>query len=274
MEREKLDHSTARWRDGKLGDAAYAALYFLHWQSASHGKRFASRRKRSDPRPDPAAWFDETAALGAAQVQDYLQRYFERYQFLGVINNVPLALAAWLRGEWPLVLCGHIPTPVEVLKMQVEGRRPVTVLTAWPRMLEPVLTKPNAFAFMVHDLEHAFKFYHCPQTHRQQRAFFRQLSEALEGGRFDIYVRDPVFGAKFDYLSSDMNTHIMHAAQFLRAILMEYHMRLEGVGRPEGLSISARQEVSGLLAALLGEEWVVELERRMVRQGSEQAGPA
>jgi hypothetical protein len=268
MKLEKLQSSTARWRAGEFDDACYAALYFLHWQSAVHGKRFASRRHRTDPRPDPAAWLEETASLKLSDLHAYLLRFFERYQFLGIIDNVPVALAAWLRNEWPLTLYEHIPTPVEVLVMQVEGTRPVTVLSAWPRMLAPVLSKPNAFAFMTHDLEHAWKFFHNPSMHRQQRDFFRLLSDFLENGRFDRYLNDPAFVVKFDYLSSDMNTHVMHASQFLRAILVEFHMRQESVRKPEELSRPARDEISALLVSLLGTQWLAEVESRMIQQNS------
>lgn len=267
MDLQALEHSTARWRAGEIGDAAYAGLYFLHWQAGSFGPRFASRRRRADPRPDPLAWFADTAALDAQDAANYLQAYFERYQFFGVVNNVPLALAAWLKGEWPLALCGHIPSPAEVLAMQVAGTRPVTVLSAWPRMLAPVLTKANAFAFMVHDLEHAWKFYHDPAMHRQQREFFRVLLAFLDAGRFDGYLADPVFAAKFDYVSSDMNTHSFHAALYLRAILLEFHLRREGLRFQYELSARAQDEVSDLLAELLGADCVAEMERRMIGEG-------
>ncbi len=260
----KLKHSVARWRAGEISDAAYAALYFLHWQVASHGKRFASRRDRNVPRPDPDAWFEETAAIDAQATDRYLLRYFGRYQFLGIIGNVPAALGAWLRREWPLTLCEHIPSPDDVLRMQVAGTRPVTLLSGWPRMQAPVLSKPNAFAFMVHDLEHAWKFYHDPEMHREQREFFRLLCESSDAGRFDAYLPDSVFKAKFDYLSSDMNTHTMHASQFLRAILVEFHLRQEGLRDPGSLSLAAREAVSVLLADLLGADWQAEVERRMI----------
>jgi hypothetical protein len=261
---EHLQTTAARWRAGAIDDASYAALYFLHWQAHSHGKRFASRRDRRDARPDPLAWFEAVSALDAAATRDYLLGYVRRYQFLGVIANVPVALAAWLQGEWPLTLCEYIPSPAEVLAMQVAGTRPVTLLAGWPRMLAPVLGKPNAFAFMVHDLEHAFKFFHDPAMHQQQRAFFRVLAEAQAAGHFADYLRDPVFLAKFDYLRSDMNTHTLHAAQFLRAILVEFHLRREGVGSPESLSAAAREAVSKRVASLLGEDWLAEVEKRMI----------
>lgn len=268
VELTNLFHTIAQWRTGELDEASYAALYFLHWQSASHGKRFASRRNKGDPRPDPVLWFNEIASLDKRQVREYLLGYFQRYQFFGVVGNVSAALSAWLSMEWPLTLCEYIPSSSEVLNMQVRGTRPVTVLSAWPRMLQPVLSKPNAFAFMVHDLEHAWKFYHDADMHRQQQEFFQVLSASQAAGRFDAYLHDAVFSAKFDYLISDMNTHTMHAAQFLRAILVEYHLRRENSTHPDGLAQASRDEVSTVMTSLLGADWLDEFERRKILQGS------
>jgi hypothetical protein len=249
-----LFQSIARWKAGDVDEPSYAALYFLHWQVASHGKRFASRRHKGDPRPDPSLWFEQISALDKQGVRDYLRGVLERYQFFGVIGNVPAALVAWLTMEWPLTLCGRIPGSREVLSMQAAGTRPVTVLSSWPRMLQPVLAKPNAFAFMIHDLEHAWKFFHEPDMHRQQREFFRLLLDAFSAGLFEPYFKDPVFSAKFDYLSSDMNTHTLHAAQFLRAILVEFHLRRENLHHPDDLTLASRTEVATLMASLLGAE--------------------
>jgi hypothetical protein len=263
MELRALEQSTARWRAGVIGDAAYAGLYFLHWQAATHGRRFASRRSRTDPKPDASAWFQETRELKAKPLADYLSNYFRRYQFFGVISNVPHALAAWLQGDWPLTFCAYIPSPAEVLAMQVAGTRPVTVLSAWPRLLEPVLSKPNAFAFMVHDLEHAFKFFHDPAMHSQQRDFFQRLSTCIDEGQFDDYLNDPVFADKFDYLRSDMNTHAFHAGLYLRAILLEFHLRQAGERHPWELPPPVQNEVTALLVGLLGAECLDEMEKRM-----------
>ena len=264
MELDNLFQSIARWRAGEIDDPSYAALFFLHWQMSIHGKRFASRLHKGDPRPNPALWLLEITALDRQQARHYLRGIFERYQFFGVIGNVPMALAAWLEMAWPLTLCEHIPEPREVLRMQAEGTRPVTVLSCWPRMLNPVLTKPNAFAFMVHDLEHAWKFYHDPGMFRQQRELFRLLLTAEAEGRFDAYLVDPVFSTKFDYLISDMNTHPLHAAQFLRAILVEFHLRRENLHHPDDLPKLARDDVAGLMVHLLGAEWLADVERRMI----------
>jgi hypothetical protein len=251
----RLSDLVCRWRGGNFGDGTYAALYFLHWQAATCGRRFASRKFKGDPRPDGPGWFREIEQAPVGCLSPILIRYFERYQFLGVSPNVSAALCAWLRGQWPLILCERIPTPEEVLRMQTEGRRPVTIFSDSSRMLRPVLHKPNGVAFMVHDLEHAYRFFHDPELHAGQRRFFAVLQEVIDRGLIEKYRGDPMFLDQFHYLISDMNTHLMHSLHFFRAILIEFHLRREQKPHDDRLSQAARAEVAELvqwLAARLG----------------------
>lgn len=234
-----------------MSDAAYAAWYFLIWQVATHGGRFASRRSKSDARADAEAWFSELEALSANDLDSALAHYCERYHFTGIIANVPGALCAWLRGQWRLTLCEYIPSPLAVLAMQARGTRPVTVFSDPERLHRPVLTKINAFAFMVHDLEHAHKFFHDPDLHGGQLRFFREIESAEVGGMFGCYRHDPIFAEKFDYLISDMNTHVMHSLQYLRAILIEHHLRRESKPMQETLSREGDAAVDDLMAWLV-----------------------
>ncbi|MBI5451610.1 MAG: hypothetical protein HY940_09670 [Gammaproteobacteria bacterium] len=246
----QLPALAGRRQRGELSDVAYAALYFLHWQIDLHGAQFASRRFRDDPRPEPAAWLSNLQQVTEAERLWLLRHYLGRYQFRGVIPAVTTALQAWLAGAWPLQLCEFIPSPAQVLQLQVQGRRPVTVLADYPRMLLPVLHKANGYAFMVHDLEHAYKFYHDPELHQGQCAFFAQIAALIADGHFDRYLCDQVFAEKFDYLISDMNTHWMHSQQYLQAILIEHHLRAEGKAPREQLSEPARQALAMTLAPL------------------------
>ena len=223
----RLPQLAQRWRAGELDAASYGALYFLYGQFAVHGSRSASRRHKTDPRPDVAAWRVEIECSRGEDLRELLLHYLERHHYLGVIPNVPAALCAWLRGVWQLRLCETVPHPREVLRAQARGERPVTVIADYPRLLQPVLTKPNARAFMLHDLEHAYKFCAEPALHAGQRAFFQKIEEALAQGRFAQALHDAVFATKFTYLISDMNTHPAHSLHYLRAILIEYHLRRE-----------------------------------------------
>jgi hypothetical protein len=254
---EQLDNLLRRRRVGDLGDSAYAALYFLHWQIAAHGRRFASRKFKDDPRPNSIAWLSDLEPAGGDELHARLIKYMGRYNFLGVIPNVSAALGAWLQGRWALSLYQRIPCPQEMLRMQVQGSRAVTVLAEYPRLLQPVLSKPNAFAFMIHDLEHAYKFFHDPDLHQGQRRFFSQVLGVIERGLLDDCMRDPMFVAKFDYLISDMNTHALHSLQYLRAILIEYHLRNAGKQAGERLPSQAQGEVDAVMRLFDGHRHLV-----------------
>jgi hypothetical protein len=244
---ERIATLAQRWRHGEIDDACYAAQYFLHWQIAMHGQRFASRRYKHDPRPNHIAWMTGLEQATGNEARSILAHYFERYGFLGVIPNVCMALHAWLLDRWPLTLREYIPSPEELLRMQVRGTRAVTVLSQAPRLLQPVLNKPHAFAFMVHDLEHAYKFFHDPALHAAQMAFFSQVLRVIESGVLDKNMKDPIFVERFNYLISDMNTHAMHSLQFLRAILIECHLRAAGKQAGERLSSHAQIEVDAVM---------------------------
>jgi hypothetical protein len=229
----RLPGLAARWRAGEF-DAAV----------------FASRKRKNDPRPDAEEWLAMLAAPQGEARRARLLDWLERYQFRGVIGNVPVALVQWLRGAWQLILREDIPSPRDVLRWQARGTRPVTVVTAWPRALEPVLNKPDAFAFFRHDLEHAYKFYHAPALYAGQCAFFARLEAAFDRGVFAPYFDDAEFVTRFHYLMSDMNTHPEHSRQYLRAILIEFYRRRECKTLTEWLNAAAERAIANVMRVL------------------------
>lgn len=233
--------------------AEFAARYFLEGQLRRHGSRFASRKRKTDPRPD----IEECRlALTSGCDKNVLIDWLERYQFTGVIPNVNAALARWLRGDWNAVLCDKLPSAREVLRMQVDGARPVTVVTDPARIDRPILSRANAFEFLLHDLEHVYQFFYDPQLHILQRRFFAAIERALGAGWFDTYLDDPVFAEQFDYLIGDMNTHPQHGLQFLRAQLVEFYLRKRSCARALQLSPMDKAEIDSLLQAVFTKESV------------------
>jgi hypothetical protein len=124
------------------------------------------------------------------------------------------------------------------------------MLTEPARLCAPVLNKPDAFAFFVHDLEHAWKFFHSPSLRDGQREFFTMLEAAFDRGVFTPYCSDAEFVARLHYLMSDMNTHPEHGRQYLRAILVEFYLRRERKGRQEALSPAAERMLEEVLRAV------------------------
>jgi len=238
----------SRWR--RRAPAIFAALYFLHWQIVRHGRAFAARKHAGDVRPDAGEWLAALDVADEPVLRARLLDYMGRYQFRGVSANVAAALCRWLRGDWPLELRADIPAPRAVLSAQARGKRPVTAITAYPRMLSPVLDKSDAFEFFLHDLEHAYKFFHSPALYAGQRAFFRALDAALTRGAFLPYLDEAVFAGKFRYLMSDMNTHPEHSRQYLRAILIEFHLRRAGKPLSAALPPAAQPSIDSVMRAV------------------------
>lgn len=239
-----------RHRDGALSDAQFAALYFLTWQITLHGSRFAARRYKADPRADVAQWRSWLWADAPSDLTERLLTLLERYQFLGVTHEVGAALSAWLRGRWSLILLHHVPPPSEVLRMQIGGVRPVSVLCDAQRMFEPIFEKADAFVFVQHDLEHAFRFFSDPELHRMQRNFFCLIERVTGAGVLRDMLGEALFRDRFHYLISDMNTHPLHSLQYLRAILVEQALRAEHRGPQAALSTRARDAIAHVFATL------------------------
>lgn len=251
--RSQLPDLAARHQYGELGDAEYATLYVMTWQVARFGSAIAQRRSRHDAPPDGVQWLSTALRCAAPERIRFLADCLNRYDLRGVRRRVGETLGRWLCGEWRPVLRGDVPQPRDVLRMQACGTRPVTVIAHYPRLLQPVLDKPDAFAFVCHDLEHAWQFFHAPKSCRTQQRLARRLERAWAAGVFDACLADPVFAEKFEYLAADMNTHVLHSLQYLRAILIEHHLRQDGLNAGAPLSSPARAAINAMLAAALGE---------------------
>jgi hypothetical protein len=215
-----------------------------------HGSRFASRRLKTDSRPDGRAWLQRLDAATGRPLTLLLLQCLERYQFFGVKHEVPAALAAWLRGSWKLALLARVPKPSEVLKMQVRGTRPVSALCDADRLFRPILGKRNAFVFLQHDLEHAYHFFSDPDLHRLQRRLFVVLTAILAEGALRTMLGDREFRKGLHYLVSDMNTHPLHSLHYLRAILVEHFLRSEHGSATGALSMRAREQIARVFHAI------------------------
>jgi hypothetical protein len=243
-----LSELARRYQNGDFTPPVYAARFVLHWQMLQHGARLAQRRSRRYPKPDGTAWLTELDTLAPPDAAAFLTHMLERHDLRGVSRRVNVALAAWLRGAWELRLCERVPQTREVLRMQIDGTRPVTVIAEYPRLLEPIDDKANAFAFVCHDLEHAWQFFHDGERHIAQRRFAQELEGAIERGVFAPYADDPEFARKFDYLAADMNTHIAHSLQYLRAILLDFHLRAEAKASTDRLAPESRERLRRCLS--------------------------
>jgi len=162
---------------------------------------------------------------------DSVEELFRAYYFRGVALDSHEGMVGWIEGRYPLTLLLDVPTPNEMLAYQCLGRRYVTLPLRECDQLRPHGRHADACDFLLHDLEHAHKFFADAEIHRGQVRFFRALQISLPA--FAQWEEDSTFVKDLDYLKSDMNSHPVHLVKFLKAIVLSAEIRRTQIRHPQ-----------------------------------------
>lgn len=114
----------------------------------------------------------------------------------------------------------YIPSPLQVLEMQADGFRCVSLLRSenWYRYAFD--HRRNIRDFVIHDLEHIWQMFENPAMTKSQIEFSDRLLKLIQSGRFDFLLSDTRFNGEFNYIISDMNTHPAHTYVTLKSLLL------------------------------------------------------
>lgn len=128
----------------------------------------------------------------------------------------------WCAQPHIIVLYESLPSAQELLDLQCEGQRVVSLVTD-PQQFTEEIHGRDPLSFLLHDLIHAYEFFADPQLMQAQIQFYRGLRHELQTN-FDLQnrlVSDPIFAEKFEYLIADMNSHPAHLEAYYRHITSE-----------------------------------------------------
>ncbi len=165
-----------------------------------------------------------------------LMEMLQKAEFICIPGGIQNALLYWMSHPEKIDLQLHIPSPEEVLELQSQGRRCVGTFLSKADLSKYHHGK-EAFEFLLHDLEHADKFFSATQTHDLQTRFFSKILHKKRQGFFEhLLNNDFEFQKQFDYLMSDMNSHPSHLENYLRAIILNSFLRSENKQPHEELS--------------------------------------
>ncbi len=120
---------------------------------------------------------------------------------------------------YPLEVIEHVPTPVELLTYQLQGRRVISFnedYLSWPTAL---YHGRDFLSFMIHDLIHADHFFLSAKNRCGQLGFYRCLEMIFEDVYLYKLLLDKEFKSAFEYIISDMNSHPLHLFKTLQARL-------------------------------------------------------
>jgi hypothetical protein len=173
---------------------------------------------------------------GSITVQDI----FNELQLANIKHNklgysVNTSMVQWSLGNRPFVVMSIIPSPLEVLQQQANGKRVVTLFLTQSE-LAVVHTSQllymrgfpshsrDAFEFTLHDLQHMEHF--CDKdSHFEQRGFFMSMLQIGNGSPRDFFCTshglDCLFWHQLEYVLSDMNCFAPHLMQYTLAKIVE-----------------------------------------------------
>ena len=173
------------------------------------------------------------------------------------LRSIPLSVArtltAWQSGTYSLELLEYIPTPEEVLEMQCQGKRCVSMLHLQDQISNFVEHERDVLGFLIHDLIHADQFFADPQKAAQQIRFSNKLKLVCQLPQIQkMMAEDSHFKNEFHYLISDMNSVPLHLIKTLKAIVLGFFKRKERVAWRAALEPHLEPEFFSLFESILG----------------------
>jgi hypothetical protein len=156
---------------------------------------------------------------------EYLKVFCEKGLGKILWRGLPLAIKEtmrhWQKGDWKLVLTEKIPTVKQMLEMQLQQCRYVSMLFDFEFNHEG----RDLFSFFLHDLMHAHHFFNHPEKMKGELGFYYLMKQALKLELLNEALQDPVFHTEFEYLISDMNAYCIHQLKYLRGALDRWEDR-------------------------------------------------
>jgi len=150
------------------------------------------------------------------------REFFNHYCIRKIKAKAQSALHAILQGQFKVIVTDKIFSPLELLQVQANGQRVVCLHFGHNKRQAQILTKKDGLHFAVHDLEHAWEFYHDQTLYQIQIGTFQMLLQLELKDFFEDIKKHVQFKERYHYLISDMNTHWGHTLMYMHAMLVDF----------------------------------------------------
>lgn len=233
-----------RWQKGEFSDAEIAAVFVTVFSFLRRPQDFlgGTHKEFIVPSEIPSSLtcrdFTETLqttlpeSLSKSKTLTRLQGDQAFLPFLcgHTLRSIPISvmrtLSSWQSQTYPLILWTSIPTAEEVLQLQADGKRCVSMFIQESEFSELALDGRDVLGFLVHDLIHADHFFHDPENAQAQIQFSQKLQILWQQPFLQERLQaDPEFKGEFYYLMSDMNSVPLHLLKTLKAQLLAHTKR-------------------------------------------------
>lgn len=151
---------------------------------------------------------------------------FQCFNLKGIPLAVNRTMLNWDLGLYRIFLLNYIPLPRELLRLQVQKARCVTLLLEKDEINELVLSSRDPLSFVLHDLHHADQFFSQEKSLQGQLGFYFLLNKIYDFSAIKkMLTTDSQFRREFEYISSDMNAYVVHLFKCLKSTLLRVDSR-------------------------------------------------
>ena len=145
---------------------------------------------------------------------------FSYFNLKGIPEAVNRTMSNWALGLWKINLLTHIPSPREVLKMQVKNTRCITLTIKHDEIDQLVLSSRDPLSFVLHDLHHADHFFNQNESQIGQLGFYNLVERIYDRPVLKKCLKEnKEFKSEFEYVVSDMNAYVIHLFKCFKSAL-------------------------------------------------------
>ena len=149
-----------------------------------------------------------------------LYEFISNRQIKALPKNALPSLAAIANLAYPVIITSAVPTPVELLTLQISGQRIISLNENYSEWATTLYSGRDYLGFLIHDLLHAEHFFGNPVHRDGQLGVYKFISTFMaDGSLLSLLAESASFKEGFEYIISDMNSHPLHMLQTLHSLL-------------------------------------------------------
>lgn len=206
------------YKAGLLSDQDFTTLYLLLLLRIKHPKNYLQIFSKSKCIVKNKSLFDLLPASIELSEEEKIKyqsmdglHLFLSCHLKSIPSSINRAMINWYNGNWNIVLSFKIPSSKNLLKLQAENKRVLTLIVEKEKLSTHILGKRDALSFALHDLMHADQFFNNNISLKGQLGFYRFIYKNYEHSELSqLLAMDKNFHQEFEYVVSDMNAYIIH----------------------------------------------------------------
>lgn len=215
-------------KKSQLSPCDFTTLYLLLFLRIKHPKNWlqpkssAPKNQNSTIKKELLSIIPESFLLNEWETQkleglDAID-LFSSFHLKAVPLSINRTMLNWYHGLWSIESLEFIPSPRQLLKLQVKNTRCITLITDPSSIASLVLESRDPLSFLLHDLMHADQFFSQVESLKGQLGFYKLLNNIYDRSELKSLLKnDEHFKKEFEYVASDMNAYVIHLFKCLKS---------------------------------------------------------